>query len=142
VVPIVEERRIKAAPERVWGALTQPDEMARWWANEARVEPVADSVADSVGEFHLRQPVGVRPFAVAELEQDRHVRWMSWQGPAERSGRWPGLHDHAYDAPHTSRAVHLAAVRGARAVLVHHRVPAPVRCVHPSPPSLATHWCL
>ncbi|HKV01925.1 MAG TPA: SRPBCC domain-containing protein [Ktedonobacteraceae bacterium] len=40
-----------AAPGRVWGALTQQDELARWWANEARVKPEVGSLA----EFRFRQ---------------------------------------------------------------------------------------
>jgi uncharacterized protein YndB with AHSA1/START domain len=31
---IVKELTIAAAPGSVWGALTQQDEIARWWANE------------------------------------------------------------------------------------------------------------
>ena len=36
---IVEELTIKAAPQRVWKAITQQDEIIRWWAYEARVKP-------------------------------------------------------------------------------------------------------
>src|SRR2546421_3892066 len=52
---IVKELSIEAAPQRVWGALTQQDEIVQWWANEARVKPEGGSL----GEFRFRSPAGV-----------------------------------------------------------------------------------
>ena len=49
---IIEERTIAAAPERVWSALTKPDEIVRWWSDEARVKPEVGSL----GEFRFRPP--------------------------------------------------------------------------------------
>ena len=46
---IVKELSIEAAPQRVWGALTQQDEIVQWWANEARVKPEVGSL----GEFRF-----------------------------------------------------------------------------------------
>ena len=60
---IVKELTIEAAPERVWGALTQPDELARWWADEAQVKPEVGFL----GEFRFRPPAGVLQFEVAIL---------------------------------------------------------------------------
>ena len=74
---IIEERTIAATPERVWGALTQQDELARWWANEARVKPEVGSL----GEFRFRPPAGVLQFEVAELDEGSKVHWISRQGP-------------------------------------------------------------
>ena len=52
---IVEELTIEAAPQRVWGAITQPDEIVRWWAEEARVKPEVGSL----GEIRFRPPAGI-----------------------------------------------------------------------------------
>ena len=73
---IVEERTIAAAPESVFNALTQQDEIALWWANEARVKPEVGSL----GEFRFRPPAGVLQFEVAELDAGENVRWISGQG--------------------------------------------------------------
>ena len=79
---IVKELIIAAAPERVFNALTQQDEIARWWADEARVKPEVGSL----GEFRFRPPAGVLQFEVAELGQDEKVRWISRQGPPQWAG--------------------------------------------------------
>jgi uncharacterized protein YndB with AHSA1/START domain len=79
---IVTERSIAAAPERVFNALTQQDEIARWWANEARVKPEVGSL----GEFRFRPPAGDLQFEVAELDQDKKVHWISRQGPPQWAG--------------------------------------------------------
>ncbi len=76
---IVTERTIAAAPERVFNALTQQDEIARWWANEARVKPEVGSL----GKFRFRPPAGDLQFEVAELDQDKKVHWISRQGPPQ-----------------------------------------------------------
>ena len=70
---IVEELSIEAVPQRVWGAITQQDEIVQWWAYEARVKPEVGSLA----EFHFRQGAFVMQFEVAELDQDEKVRWIS-----------------------------------------------------------------
>jgi uncharacterized protein YndB with AHSA1/START domain len=78
---IVEELTIEAAPQRVWGAITQQDEIVQWWADEARVKPEVGSLA----EFHFRQGAFVMQFEVAELDQDEKVRWISKSPP-----QWAG----------------------------------------------------
>jgi uncharacterized protein YndB with AHSA1/START domain len=78
---IVEELTIEAAPQRVWGALTQQDEIVQWWAYEARVKPEVGSLA----EFRFRQGAFVMQFEVAELDQDEKVRWISKSPP-----QWEG----------------------------------------------------
>jgi uncharacterized protein YndB with AHSA1/START domain len=67
---IVLERTIAAAPERAFTALTQPDELARWWADEACVAPEVGTL----GEFRFRPPAGVLRFEVAELDAGKQVR--------------------------------------------------------------------
>jgi len=36
---IVRELTIAAAPQRVWDALTQPEEIGHWWTNESLCHP-------------------------------------------------------------------------------------------------------
>jgi uncharacterized protein YndB with AHSA1/START domain len=79
---IVIERTIAVAPERVYNALTQQDEIVQWWSNEARVQPEVGSF----GEFRFRPPAGVLQFEAAELEEDSKVRWLSRQGPPHWAG--------------------------------------------------------
>ncbi len=79
---IVEELTIEATPQRVWGAITKPDEIVQWWAYEARVKPEVGSLA----EFRFRPPAGVLQFEVAELDQDEKVHWISRQGPPQWAG--------------------------------------------------------
>ena len=79
---IVEERTIAAAPQGVFNALTQQDEIARWWSDEARVKPEVGSL----GEFRFRPPAGVLHFEVAELDEGSKVHWISRQGPPYWAG--------------------------------------------------------
>ena len=79
---IVTERIIAAAPARVWNALIQPDEIAGWWAAEARVKPEVGSL----GEFRFRPPAGDLQFEVAEVIQNKHLHWISRQGPLHWAG--------------------------------------------------------
>jgi uncharacterized protein YndB with AHSA1/START domain len=79
---IIEECIIEAIPQRIWGALTEPDEIEKWWADEAHVQPEVGSL----GEFRFRPPAGVLQFEVAELDQDKKVRWISRQGPPQWTG--------------------------------------------------------
>ena len=70
---IVEELTIASSPQRVWGALTQQDEIVQWWAYEAHVKPEVGFLA----EFRFRQGAFVMQFEVAELEQDEKVHWIA-----------------------------------------------------------------
>ena len=79
---IVEELTIEAAPQRVWGAITQQDEIVQWWAYEARVKPEVGSLA----EFRFRQGAFVMQFEVAELDAGENVHWISRQGPPQWAG--------------------------------------------------------
>ena len=79
---IIEERTIAAAPGRVFNALTKPDELARWWSDEAQVKPEVGSL----GEFRFRPPAGVLQFEVAELDAGENVHWISRQGPPQWAG--------------------------------------------------------
>ena len=79
---IIEGRIIEASPQRVWSALTQPEEIVRWWAEEARVQPEVGFL----GEFRFSPPAGVLQFEVAELDQNEKVRWISRKGPPQWAG--------------------------------------------------------
>ncbi len=81
---IVKELTIEAAPQRVWGALTQPDEIGHWWTNDLSATPEVGSLA----EFRFSQGTFVIQFEVAELDQDEKVHWITRQGPA--TGHWAG----------------------------------------------------
>jgi uncharacterized protein YndB with AHSA1/START domain len=80
---IVEELTIEAAPQRVWDALTQPDELAGWWTDDLSVTPEVGSLA----EFRFSQGTFIVQFKVAELDQDKKVHWISRRGPAPH---WEG----------------------------------------------------
>ncbi len=79
---IIVERTIAAAPESVFNALTQQDEIVRWWADEARVEPEVGSLA----EFRFKPPAGALQFEVAELDEGSNIHWISRQGPPSWAG--------------------------------------------------------
>jgi uncharacterized protein YndB with AHSA1/START domain len=70
---IVRELTFAAAPQCVWGALTQPEEIGQWWTNDLNVTQEVGSLAEfrfgEWGDVVLR-------FEVAELEQDKIVHWM------------------------------------------------------------------
>lgn len=81
---IVKAFMIEASPQRVWNALTQPDEIGHWWTNDLNVTPEVGSLAEfrfgEWGKFLVR-------VEIAELESDRCVRWLSRRGPAPH---WDG----------------------------------------------------
>ncbi len=81
---IVNEFTIEAAPQRVWNALTQPDEIGHWWTNDLNATPEVGTQA----EFRFRQGTFVIQFEVDELVQDEKVHWITRQGPA--TGHWAG----------------------------------------------------
>ena len=81
---IVKELIIEAAPQRVWNALTNPDEIARWWTDDLSATPEVGTLA----EFRFSQGTFVIQFEVAELDQDKKVHWITRQGPA--TGHWAG----------------------------------------------------
>ncbi len=80
---IVEERTIAAAPERVFNALTMPEEIAGWWTDDLSVKPEVGSLA----EFRFRHGASVVQLEVSELDQNKKVSWISRQSPL---ARWEG----------------------------------------------------
>ena len=79
---IIEGRIIASVPERVWAALTNPDEITRWWSSEAQFTPEVGTLA----EFRFKPPAGTLHFEVAELDQGKQMRLISRQGPPQWSG--------------------------------------------------------
>ncbi|HEX6554970.1 MAG TPA: SRPBCC domain-containing protein, partial [Ktedonobacteraceae bacterium] len=73
MVAIVKELTIESAPERVWEALTQPDEIGHWWTNDLN----ATAEVGSLAEFRFGEwgDVVLR-FEVAELDRNKKVRWV------------------------------------------------------------------
>jgi uncharacterized protein YndB with AHSA1/START domain len=79
---ISEEITIAVTPARLWEALTQQEEIVRWWAYDARLQPEVGSLA----EFRFRQGAFALQFEVAELDQHQQIRWLLRQGPPEWAG--------------------------------------------------------
>jgi uncharacterized protein YndB with AHSA1/START domain len=79
---IREERTIATAPGRVFNALTQQDEIARWWTDDLSAKPEVGSLA----EFRFRQGAFVLQLEIAELDADEKVSWISRQGTAGWEG--------------------------------------------------------
>ena len=81
---IVKELAIAAAPELVWAALTQPDEIGHWWTNDLNATSEVGSLAEfrfgEWGDFVLR-------FEVAELDEGSKVHWISRLSPM---AQWVG----------------------------------------------------
>jgi uncharacterized protein YndB with AHSA1/START domain len=81
---IVKELTIEAVPQRVWDALTQPEEIGHWWTNDLNVTQEVGSLAEfrfgEWGDFVVQ-------FEVAELSLNDKVRWISRRGPAPH---WEG----------------------------------------------------
>jgi uncharacterized protein YndB with AHSA1/START domain len=98
---IVNEFTIEAAPQRVWNALTRPEEIACWWTDDLNATPEVGSLA----EFRFRQGMFVIQFEVAELDQDEKVHWITRQGPT--TGHWAGtsVTGHLEPVPNGTRVV-------------------------------------
>jgi len=73
---IVKELTITAPPESVFNALTQQDEITKWWANEATARPEVGSLS----EFRFNGGF-VLKFEVTELSNAEKIHWLLRQGP-------------------------------------------------------------
>ncbi len=71
---LVKELTIAATPQSVFNALTKPDEIVRWWADEARVKPEVGSLAE------FRFTGGIVELEIAELDTNKKVFWISKKG--------------------------------------------------------------
>ena len=79
---IVKELTIAAAPERIWTSLTDPGEIIHWWSSEAQITPEVGTLA----AFRFQPPAGTLQFEVAEVDQGKHMRWITRQGPPHWAG--------------------------------------------------------
>src|SRR5450432_1950821 len=80
---IVIERTIAATPERIFTALVQQDEIARWWTNDLTTRPEVGSLS----EYRFtRWGAGVLQFEVSELDANEKVSWISRLGPPHWTG--------------------------------------------------------
>ncbi len=81
---IVEELTIAATPERVFNALTQPDEIGHWWTNDLNAKAEVGTIAEfrfgEWGDHVLR-------FEVAELNPCQKVCWITRRSPV---AHWAG----------------------------------------------------
>jgi uncharacterized protein YndB with AHSA1/START domain len=81
---IAQELAIKASPEAVFRAITRPDEITRWWANQVVAEATVGSLAE------LRFDNGeVMTMEIIDLTVGKTVSWLVRQAP--QYGRlWEG----------------------------------------------------
>ncbi|MGO8947936.1 MAG: SRPBCC family protein [Ktedonobacterales bacterium] len=116
----VHEVTIAASPEKVFGALTQQDELARWLTKDAIAEPTVGSVA----EFRFGDGVVVMELEIALLEIGKSVAWRVRHGQPETID--------------TLITWDLAPVNnGTRLLLGHHRFSAADASLEPTPDAWA-----
>ena len=78
---IVQELTIKATPENVFHALTEPDGITGWWSNHVTAEPKVGSLTDVRFENG-----GVMKMEITNLEVGKNVHWRcrlsphNWEG--------------------------------------------------------------
>jgi uncharacterized protein YndB with AHSA1/START domain len=91
---IVQEITIKASAERIFEALTNPDQRVKWWGSEGRFRTThMESSLRPGGRWEMRGiGIGGRPFSVVgeyrNIERPRLLvfTWLSdWQGDATES---------------------------------------------------------
>jgi uncharacterized protein YndB with AHSA1/START domain len=84
---ITNEFIVATTAQRVWAALTRPEEIARWWTDDLNVTPEVGTVAEL--RFRPRdQGTFVIQFEIAGLDQDEKVYWITRSGPP--TGHWKG----------------------------------------------------
>ncbi len=81
---IAQELLIGAPPEAVFAAITQPNEITRWWANDVVAEPRAGSLAE------LRFDNGESmTMEIIDLVAGKGVSWLVRQAP-QYAHLWEG----------------------------------------------------
>jgi len=81
---IVQELTIRATPESVFAAITQPDEITRWWANQVTAEPRVGSPA----AFRFDNGE-VMTMEIVDLDPGRKLSWLVRQAP-QYAHLWEG----------------------------------------------------
>jgi uncharacterized protein YndB with AHSA1/START domain len=91
---IIQEITIKASAERIFEALTDPDQRTKWWGSKGRFETThMESDLRPGGRWMMRGTgIGGRPFSVEgvyrDIERPRLLvfTWLpNWQGDATES---------------------------------------------------------
>lgn len=81
---IAQELAIEASPEAVFQAITRPDEITRWWANQVVAEATVGSLAE------LRFDNGeVMTMEIIDLAVGKKVSWLVRQAP-QYAHLWEG----------------------------------------------------
>src|SRR5262249_22069939 len=107
---IVQEITIKASAERIFEALTNPDQRVKWWGSEGRFQTThMESDLRPGGRWVMRGiGMGGRPFSVVgeyrSIERPRLLvfTWLpDWQGGCDREPRAlrPGRGERCYNRP-------------------------------------------
>lgn len=81
---ITREITIKAAPARVFTAVTRHDEITQWWANQVTAEPTIGSIA----EFCFNNGEVMR-MKIADLVVDKSISWLVRDAP-QYAHLWEG----------------------------------------------------
>src|SRR5689334_8774264 len=90
---LILKRRLKAPPQKVFQAWTQPEQMTRWWGRSSAREPVAETDVRVGGHFRV-QFLGEQgehhsvSGIYREIEADRRlVLSWAWQSTPERQSQ-------------------------------------------------------
>ena len=75
---IIKEISIAAAPERVFNALTQQEELAHWWTDDLSMKPEVGYLA----EFRFATGFFLQ-FEIMELKANENITWVLRQGPPD-----------------------------------------------------------
>ncbi len=81
---IVQELTIAATPETVFTAITQQDDITRWWANDVTAEPTIGSLA----AFRFDNGE-VMTMEIIDLAVGKKVSWLVRQAP-QYAHLWEG----------------------------------------------------
>jgi uncharacterized protein YndB with AHSA1/START domain len=81
VVEVTREVLVKAAPDEVWEALTEPDQLASWFATEAELE----AAPGGIGRFGWDD--GTHRDAVVEMVEEERAFVFRWGTTADDESR-------------------------------------------------------
>ena len=105
---IVQEITIKGTPERIFAALTNPEERMKWWGQEGRFR-VSQFESDlrPGGKWVMRGDASGKPFTLSgeyrEIERPRLLvfTWLPdwYEGATESLVRWDGGARRSDDGP-------------------------------------------
>ena len=79
---ILHEVTIKAAPDKIYQALTEQKGLASWWTVHTKAKPQVGNV----NEFTFNNGAYVFKMEIDKLEPSKKVHWKALQGAPD----WPG----------------------------------------------------